>query len=580
MNSITLNLARKWRPKIFDHIIGQDLPVKMLKNSLYLNCYFPVYLFAGQKGCGKTTMARVFAAAINCRELPVFQQNPKQVTLPCMACDSCRAMHAGNHPDFIEIDAASNTGVDNIRQLVDAASLLPVMGNKKVYLIDEAHMLSKAAFNAFLKVLEEPPISVVFMLATTDTQKIIDTVRSRCFQLFFKPIELRILQEYLKQVCYDEHINFQEDGIAYIAQETGGCVRDALNLLEQVRFVHPVVTASAVSEVLGYLDDEHIITLYTLAITQKPTALLQEIARIKLEQFCAYYIWKRLVLLVRALIWCKFDAKPLEFINYHERLHELIATCSWQIITESAQMLYRQESIFLKTSAQHTLLEMMLLRIAGILGDTRGISSPTPTNYGVQEHKQRAPIVAHQRTTEKILDEKILEPVLPITAPEPLPASIVPYSSKLPWQSFVEAVGQLHDPLLSSIFAQGVYGTCDQATHVVEIEFAKELVFFQDWLDKTKTLWMPLLHTYFGDQATLQARFTGSKVKEVPEAIVPLPLPDKITYEKQPPLEKKTIPESYKQQPGMIDISDTQRFATTHLLLHHFPGIVREIKES
>jgi DNA polymerase III subunit gamma/tau len=578
MNTITLNLARKWRPKIFDHIIGQDLPVKMLKNSLYLNCYFPVYLFAGQKGCGKTTMARVFAAAINCRELPIFQQNPKQVMLPCMACGSCQAMHAGNHPDFIEIDAASNTGVDHVRQLVDAASLLPVMGNKKIYLIDEAHMLSKAAFNAFLKVLEEPPMSVVFMLATTDTQKIIDTVRSRCFQLFFKPIELRVLQEYLKRVCHDEQIDFQEDGIAYIAQETGGCVRDALNLLEQVRFVHPVVTASAVGEVLGYLDDEHIITLYTLAITQKPTALLQEIARIKIEQFCAYYIWKRLVLLIRALIWCKFDAKSLEFIHYHERLREMLVTCSWQVITESAHMLYRQESIFLKTSAQHTFLEMMLLRIAGVLGDAGGggTSLPTSTTHA-QERTQEAPIVAYRKQAQNMM-----EAVLPVTIPAALSGRTVPSESKLRWKSFVEAVGQLQDPLLSSIFAQGLYGACDQTTHIVEIEFAKELVFFQDWLDKTKVLWMPLLHTYFGDQATLQARFTGSNVKEGLKTMLPLPpLPNKIEYEKKPLLEKKTVPESSnKQQPGMIDISDPQRFATTHLLLRHFPGIVREIKES
>ena len=127
-------------------------------------CCFPSICFQEQRGCGKTSIARIFAAAINCDALETFQKNP-QVQIPCLECRSCIAMKAMNHPDFIELDAASNTGVDNIRQIIDAASFVPVLGRKKVYLIDEAHMLSKAAFNAFLKILEEPPQSVVFMLS-------------------------------------------------------------------------------------------------------------------------------------------------------------------------------------------------------------------------------------------------------------------------------------------------------------------------------------------------------------------------------------------------------------------------------
>ena len=185
MNEIQLNLTRKWRAQYFDQIIGQDLSVKMLKNSLYRGHFFLFICFAGQRGTGKTSMARVFAAAINCQVLPLFQKDPKSNIMPCMQCASCLAMHAGKHPDFIEIDAASHTGVDNVRQIIDSAAFLPLMGQKKIYLIDEAHMLSKAAFNAFLKILEEPPMSALFILATTDPQKIIDTVRSRCFQVCF-----------------------------------------------------------------------------------------------------------------------------------------------------------------------------------------------------------------------------------------------------------------------------------------------------------------------------------------------------------------------------------------------------------
>ena len=122
MTEVKLNLARKWRSQQFDQIIGQDLCVRMLKNSLYLGHFFPVYLFSGQRGCGKTTAARVFAAALNCEQLPVFQKSPQQNPVPCLSCSSCLAMRAGNHPDFIEIDAASHTGVDNVRNIVEASS--------------------------------------------------------------------------------------------------------------------------------------------------------------------------------------------------------------------------------------------------------------------------------------------------------------------------------------------------------------------------------------------------------------------------------------------------------------------------
>ena len=216
MGEVKLNLARKWRSKQFEEIVGQDLSVRMLKNSLYLQQYFPVYLFSGQRGCGKTTTARIFAASLNCEQLSEFQKNPQNHIIPCRKCLSCKAMECGNHPDFIEIDAASHTGVDNVRSLIDSAFLLPLMGRKKIYLIDEAHMLSKAAFNALLKILEEPPASVTFILATTDPQKIIDTVHSRCFQLFFRPVAMEVLHARLREVCTQENIAFYDAGLTLI----------------------------------------------------------------------------------------------------------------------------------------------------------------------------------------------------------------------------------------------------------------------------------------------------------------------------------------------------------------------------
>src|SRR5262245_27691452 len=146
MNEIKLNLARKWRSKNFDKIIGQDLCVRILKNSLYKGQLFPVYLLCGQRGCGRTTRARILAAADNGQGHSEFLLNPQRAVTTCLICSSGKAMAAGNHPDFIEIDAASHTGVDNVRAIIEASSYMPLMGTKKIYLIDEAHMLSKAAF--------------------------------------------------------------------------------------------------------------------------------------------------------------------------------------------------------------------------------------------------------------------------------------------------------------------------------------------------------------------------------------------------------------------------------------------------
>ena len=270
-----LNLARKWRSKHFDELVGQELVVRLVKNSLYRTLIFPVYLLSGTRGCGKTSLARIFAAALNCQALGAFQKNPQGQQLPCLTCTSCIAMQAMNHPDFIEIDAASHTGVDNVRAIIEAASFVPVLGTKKIYLIDEAHMLSKAAFNAFLKILEEPPTSVVFMLATTDPHKILETVTSRCFQLFFEPIKRDTVIAHLARICTEEGIAYEQEALALIAQESEGSMRDALNLVERVRIAHSSLTANAVTELLGKIDETRLEELFQVVVQGSAPAVLE-----------------------------------------------------------------------------------------------------------------------------------------------------------------------------------------------------------------------------------------------------------------------------------------------------------------
>ncbi len=268
--STYIPLAQKWRSQTFDDVVGQDLSVKILKNSLYRETLFPVYLFAGQRGCGKTSMARIFASALQCEKYTQFQKDP-QTCMPCTTCPTCCAVREGSHPDVIEIDAASHTGVENIRGLIDAAMFFPALGKWKVYVIDEAHMLSRAAFNALLKILEEPPRHVIFILATTDYSKIIDTVRSRCFQMFFDPIDQRAVVKRLQQICIAENITYDDSALAIIAQHCEGSLRDAITLLERVSFAYAHITPQDVYTTLGIASDELVKNIWQAIIAAHTT---------------------------------------------------------------------------------------------------------------------------------------------------------------------------------------------------------------------------------------------------------------------------------------------------------------------
>jgi len=502
MNSTHLNLARKWRSKNFDQIVGQELSVRMLKNSLYLERYFPVYLFSGQRGCGKTTTARVFAAAINCENLAQFRKTPKSHPVPCLACASCQAMLAGKHPDFIEIDAASHTGVDNVRQIVSASQLLPLMGKKKIYLIDEAHMLSKAAFNAFLKILEEPPSSVLFILATTDVDKIIDTVKSRCFQLFFKPVSQDPLQAHLQNICKQENITYEDAALRLIIEETEGSVRDALNVLEQVRFARGTVSKDAVLHVLGHVDDERMLELVRVVLNKKPQDLLLFLQTLKFNLFSADYFWDRFAQLVRAALWLKHGVEPEWCVQHVQALKEVTASCSIKRLHNVLHLLYKNERVFLKTTAKHSLLEMILLQICqknvGPFGDTGPSSAclQASSPAGQADDKKDED---EQDIIEE--EEEIIEEEEEASGPKKL------------WKQFLEASKELNDPLLSSIFCNGL--SCEKKDDGrLVVQFAKRFAFFKETLEETEKLWLPLLKKSFGQDIKFVPEFTGESKEE------------------------------------------------------------------
>lgn len=362
MEPTSLNLARKWRSAQFPEIIGQDLVVRILQNSLFKNQFFPVYLMSGQRGCGKTSTARVFAAAVNCFQLVDFQKNPK-TQIPCLLCDSCKAMKMGQHPDFIEIDAASYTGVDNIRSIIDTSSFLPVLGHRKIYLIDEVHMLSKAAFNALLKILEEPSKSVLFILATTEAQKIPDTVRSRCFQLLFNPVVEAEIIQHLQRVCDQEAIVYDQAGLLTIAQATQGSVRDAINLLEQARFSATKVTKASVIAVLGYVDDQLLYQLLSSMIKQDISDLLQVMSNFQQKTISTEYVLKRMLELLYDCVIIKYGSTPKYSSDMPESLLQQIQDCKMVTMIHWFDELCQLDMVITKTSKKQLMFESMLIRL-------------------------------------------------------------------------------------------------------------------------------------------------------------------------------------------------------------------------
>lgn len=574
-----LNLARKWRSKNFDQIVGQDLSVRMLKNSLYLNHYFPVYLFAGQKGCGKTSTARVFSAAINCEQLPQFQKDPKNCSVPCLACTSCTAMMAGRHPDFIEIDAASNTGVDNVRQIIDSSALLPLMGRKKIYLIDEAHMLSKAAFNAFLKLMEEPPASVLFILATTDTQKIIDTVRSRCFQLYFKPVDELPLLNHLISVCKAESINADEQALSLIIKETSGSIRDALNLLEQVRFSDAQVTKETVHRVLGHLDDARLLHLFEIVLHKSPTQFLAFAQQESLESFSAEFLWQRVTDLIRASIWIKNGVTPRQFSEYTAQLQFLTRGKSLKYMTALLELFYSNEALFRKTTAQYAFLEVLLLRICQ--KNESNSNSSMPAAAAQPTVSESSELVALEESDDDEEEEE----------PQDIDPGYDDENNAL-WTQLVTQVEILHDPLLSSIFRQGTLVSYDAQKRLLTVDFPKQLTFFSDIIESTQMQWMPLFEKVLGQTVQLLPQFNQVKVAaeaiavSTPKINAPVitPVPAKKPIEKpknqyQPYGQRAARSTTVILNEPKIDVSNRAQWPQVNMILQHFPGSVTLIRD-
>ena len=264
-------LARKYRPRSFDTLVGQTHVVQALKNALDQKRLHHAYLFTGTRGVGKTTLARILAKSLNCE---------KGIgSAPCGICSACAEIDQGRYVDLIEVDAASNTQVDNMRDLLDNAQYAPTQGQFKVYIIDEVHMLSKSAFNAMLKTLEEPPEHVKFILATTDPQKVPVTVLSRCMQFNLKQMHSHAISEYLEKILKEEAIKYEINAIYLIAKSANGSMRDALSILDQgIAYCGGIIEEAMIKKMLGTIDQSYLFNLIR-AITEQDGLKVFKIAK-------------------------------------------------------------------------------------------------------------------------------------------------------------------------------------------------------------------------------------------------------------------------------------------------------------
>lgn len=387
-------LYRTYRPKRFEEVVGQEYIIKTLKNAIKLNKIAHAYLFAGPRGTGKTTIAKLFAKAINCAE---FKDEA------CEKCPSCVAFKEGNHPDIVELDAASNNGVDNIREIIEQVSYAPMLGKYKVYIIDEVHMLSTSAFNALLKTLEEPPAHVIFILATTDPQKIIPTVLSRCQRYNFSKISSFNIKKKLKEVLEKENLNFEDKALEEIASLAEGGMRDALSLLEQIlSYNSDGVYLEDIQKIFGLSSIEEKANLIKNIHNQKISDVISKLRNMYQEGIDVKRLAVDLLEIIKESLIYSDNAED-ELLRKISRIEamEILECASPKTLLNDAQYL---EDVINKTRSNQNFLnylELCFIKMAGQIynKETDMVTSKKPENKGLKQETQK--IEEPEETTEK-----------------------------------------------------------------------------------------------------------------------------------------------------------------------------------
>ena len=356
-------LARKYRPQKFSEVIGQEHVTRTLKNAIEQERIAHGYIFSGHRGIGKTTVARILAMALNCRSFD------KPVAEPCGVCDSCTEIRAGNAVDVIEIDAATNRGIDEIRELREAARYRPARDRFKIYILDEAHQITDAAFNALLKTLEEPPGHVIFMLATTQPEDIPQTIRSRCQHFSFRAVKFEQIVEQLRDLCGRENIQADEDALALLAEAGDGSMRDALSILDQaIASSQGKLSAETVRQLIGVAPSGILEEIMQAVARSSSEEILQTVDRLLAEGQNPVHFARQLVRFLRNATVAKVagGGSSLLQISSDERarVSRIAELFSEEELTRHLQIMLRTHSELGYRQEQRFHLELGLLKLA------------------------------------------------------------------------------------------------------------------------------------------------------------------------------------------------------------------------
>lgn len=353
-------LARKWRPQTFEDVIAQEQVSRTLVGAIERDRVAHAYLFSGPRGVGKTSMARIMAKALNCQAGPTAQL--------CDQCSSCRQITAGSSVDVLEIDGASNRGIDSVRELRENVKYLPAGSRYRIYIIDEVHMLTPEAFNALLKTLEEPPAHIKFIMATTEPHKVPLTILSRCQHFDFRRVPESLILERLKRICTQEGFQVDDPALGLIAREAGGSVRDAESLLDQaVSFSGPALTLQGLEQFLGVIDERIFFDILEKVSAKDGAGLFQLVAKIYDQGVALEKFWERLIGQLRDLIAIKLgEVEPGVVATTFDRDEELARQAEQfdlETLRRMWELLINSEYLIKRSASQRATLEMVLIKM-------------------------------------------------------------------------------------------------------------------------------------------------------------------------------------------------------------------------